>query len=67
MSADAYLGRLSNIYDGAFFYNITTRNYCNNLATRVIPFFIISKSSVDETISKTVAPHSSKDPVTPMT
>ena len=32
-------------------------NYWNNLATRVIPFFIISKSSVGEAISKTVLPH----------
>ena len=43
--------------------------YCNNLATRVIPFFIVSKSSVGETILKTVLPHFSKDPVAwiPMT
>ena len=38
-------------------------NYCNNLASKVIPFFIISKSSVDERISKTVLPHFSKDPI----
>ena len=38
-------------------------NYCNNLATRVIPFFIVSKSSVGETISKAILPHFSKDPV----
>ena len=37
--------------------------YCNNLATRVIPFFIVSKSSVGETILKTVLPHLPKDPV----
>ena len=38
-------------------------NYCNNLATGVIPFFIVSKSSVDKAISKTILPHFSKDPV----
>ena len=37
--------------------------YCNNLATKVTPFFIVSKSSVGETISKTVLPHFSKDPL----
>ena len=26
-------------------------NYCNNLATRLIPFFIVSKSLVGETVS----------------
>ena len=43
--------------------------YCNNLATRVIPYFIVSKSSVGKTILKTVLPHFSKDPVAqiPMT
>ena len=30
---------------------------------RVIPFLIVSKSSVDEKLSKTVLPHFSKDPV----
>ena len=35
-------------------------NYCNNLATKAIPFFIVSKSSVGKTISKTVIPHFSK-------
>ena len=35
--------------------------YCNNLAIRVIPFFIVSKLSVGETILKTVLPHFSKD------
>ena len=38
-------------------------NYCNNLATRVIPFLIVSKSLVGETISKNALPHISKDPV----
>ena len=38
-------------------------NYCNNLATRVIPFFIVLKSSVGEAISKTVPPYFSKNPV----
>ena len=37
-------------------------NYCNNLATRIIPFFIVSKSSVHEIILKTVLPHFSKGP-----
>ena len=32
-------------------------SYCNNLATGVIPFFIISKSLADGAISKTVLPH----------
>ena len=36
---------------------------CNNLAARVIPFFIVSKSSVGKTILKTFLPHYSKDPV----
>ena len=31
--------------------------YCNNLSTRVIPFFVVSKSSVGETILETVLPH----------
>ena len=39
------------------------RNYYNNLATRVIPVFIVSKSSLDETISEIVLPHFCKDPV----
>ena len=38
-------------------------NYCNNLATRAISFFIITKPSVGETISKTVLPHFSMDPI----
>ena len=37
--------------------------YRNNLEIRVIPSFIASKSSVGETILKTVLPHFSKDPV----
>ena len=36
--------------------------YCNNLATRVIPFFIVLKSPLGETILKTVLPLFSKDP-----
>ena len=28
------------------------KNFCNNLVTRVIPFFIVLKSSIDETILK---------------
>ena len=39
-------------------------NYCNNLETRKIQFFIVSKLAVGETISKTVLPHFSKDPIT---
>ena len=35
-------------------------NYCKNLATRVIPVFIVSKLSVGKTFSKTVLPHFSK-------
>ena len=35
-------------------------NYCNNPATRAIPFFIVSKSAVGETISKPVLPQFSK-------
>ena len=38
-------------------------NYCNNLATRVIPFFVVSKLSVGEIILKTVPTHFSNDPV----
>ena len=34
-----------------------------NLATRVIPSFIVSESSVGETFSKTVLPHFPKDTV----
>ena len=37
-------------------------NYFNNLATRGITFFIVSKPAVGETISKTVPTHFSKDP-----
>ena len=37
--------------------------YCSNLATRVIPFLVVSKSSVGETTSKTALPHFSKDRV----
>ena len=33
------------------------------MATRVIPGFIVSKSSLDETISEIVLPHFCKDPV----
>ena len=45
--------------------NLATRqgNYCNNLATRVIPFFIVKKSSVGKTILKVVLPRFSQDPV----
>ena len=44
--------------------NLTRQgNYFNNMATRVIPFFIVSKSSSGETISKTVLPHFTKDAV----
>ena len=43
--------------------NYRQGNYCNNLATRAIPFFIVSETSVGETILKTVLPHFSKDPV----
>ena len=44
-------------------------NNCNNLASRVILFVIVSKSSVGQTISNTVLPHFSKNPVAqiPMT
>ena len=35
---------------------VIDKNYCNNLATRVIPFFTVSKSSVGKTIWKTVLP-----------
>ena len=35
-------------------------NYCNNLATKAIQFFIVSKSTVGKTISKTGIPHFSK-------
>ena len=50
--------------DESFVDNIYRQgNYCNNLATRVITIFIVSKLSVSETISKTVLPHLSKDPV----
>ena len=35
-------------------------NYCNNLTTKAIPFFIVSKSAVGETISKLALPHFSK-------
>ena len=54
-----------SIRKGNYCNNLATRqgNYCNNLATRVIPFFIVSKSSVGEIILKTVRPHFSKDPV----
>ena len=45
------------------FPSIRQAKYCNNLATRVIPFFIASKSSVGKTILKTVLPHFPKDPV----
>ena len=38
------------------------RKYCNNLPIRVIPFFIVSKSSVGKTILKTVLPHFFKVP-----
>ena len=50
---------------GLFSCNIGYRQgkYCNNLATRVIPFFIVLKLSVGETILKTVLPHFSKEPV----
>ena len=30
-------------------------SYCNNLKTRVIPLFIVSKPSVSETISKNIS------------
>ena len=48
-----------------FFKNALCRqgNYCNNLATRAIPFFIVSKSSVGETTSEAFLPHFSKDSV----
>ena len=36
-------------------------NYCNNLATRVIPY-IFSKSAIGETILKTLLPHFSWGP-----
>ena len=45
------------------FTSIRQAKHCNNLATRVIPFFIASKSSVGKTILKTVLPHFPKDPV----
>ena len=35
-------------------------NYSKNLAIKAIPFFIVSKSAVGETISKTVLPYFSK-------
>ena len=35
---------------------VRKRNYCNNLATRLIPL-IVSKSAVGETILKTLLPH----------
>ena len=41
-------------YDMKRWKNITQGNYCN-------PFFIVSKSSVDETILKTVLPHFSNN------
>ena len=51
-----------SIGQGNYCKNLAT-NYCNNLATRVIPFFIVKKSSVGKTILKVVLPHFSKDPV----
>ena len=51
-----------SIRQGDYCNNLAT-NYCNNLATRVIPFFIVKKSSVGNTILKAVLPHFSKDPV----
>ena len=41
---------------------IRQRNYCNNLATRVIPF-IFSKSAIGGTILKTLLPHFLENPV----
>ena len=46
------------------YYSICRQGkYCKNLATRVFPFFVVSKLSVGETILKTVLPHFSKDTV----
>ena len=47
------------------FYFIRGRQgiFFKNLATMVIPFFVIPKSSVDKTISRTVLPHFYKDTV----
>ena len=49
--------------DASGIYLLRPGKYCNNLATLVIPFFIVSKSSVGETVLKTVLSHFSKDPV----
>ena len=59
--AFAYFSTYSNFESKE---NRQGKNYCNNQVARVIPFFIVLlKSSVGETILKTVLPHFLRTPL----